>query len=129
MGKKKPGLEGLKGKIRGLQVQVDKQGGEETDISGAAFSYVYGEEYQRRHLKRIEKKRETEIRFSRRWRKGTGQAVKSNITDKESAKVKGAHGYIQGYNGIAIADRANQVIVAAESFGSGTGRKSRLRMR
>jgi hypothetical protein len=45
--------------------------------------------------------------------------VKSNITDNESAKMKGAHGYIQGYKGIAVADSKNQVIVAAEAFGSG----------
>jgi hypothetical protein len=34
--------------------------------------------------------------------------------------IKGAHGYIQGHNGIAIADSKSQVIVAAEAFGSGS---------
>jgi len=33
--------------------------------------------------------------------------------------MKGPHGYIHGYNGIAIADSGNQVIVAAEVIGSG----------
>jgi hypothetical protein len=49
-----------------------------------------------------------------------GEEIKSNITDNESALIKGAHGYIQGYNGIAVADSANQVIVAAEAYGSGS---------
>jgi hypothetical protein len=52
-------------------------------------------------------------------RKGTsGEEVQSNITDNESAKIKGPHGYIQGYNGIGIADSGNQIIVAAEATGS-----------
>jgi hypothetical protein len=46
--------------------------------------------------------------------------VKSTITDQESALIKGAHGYIQGYNGIRIGDRANQGIVAAEAYGRGS---------
>jgi hypothetical protein len=33
-----------------------------------------------------------------------GEEVQSNITDNESALIKGPHGYIQGYNGIAVAD-------------------------
>jgi hypothetical protein len=33
--------------------------------------------------------------------------------------IKGPHGVIQGYNGIAIADSKSQVIVAGEAFGSG----------
>jgi transposase/stalled ribosome alternative rescue factor ArfA len=47
-----------------------------------------------------------------------GKEVQSNITDNESAKILGPHGVIQGYNGIAVADSENQVIVAAEVFGS-----------
>jgi transposase len=45
--------------------------------------------------------------------------VQSNITDNESAKIKSSKGIIQGYNGIAVADEKNQVIVAAEAFGRG----------
>jgi hypothetical protein len=44
--------------------------------------------------------------------------VKSNITDNESGKIKGAHGTIQGYNGIAVADSRNQVIIAANAWGT-----------
>lgn len=46
-----------------------------------------------------------------------GKEIKSNITDNESAKIKCSRGVIQGYNGIAVADEKNQVIVAAECFG------------
>jgi transposase len=46
-----------------------------------------------------------------------GKEIQSNITDNESAKIKSSHGVIQGYNGIAMADDKNQVIIAAESFG------------
>jgi hypothetical protein len=48
-------------------------------------------------------------------RKGSGgEEVKTNITDHERAKLKGPHGYIPGYKGIAVADDANTVLVAAE---------------
>jgi transposase len=47
------------------------------------------------------------------------QEVQSNITDNESALIKSPHGYIQGYNGITIADSGNQIIVSAEAIGSG----------
>lgn len=45
--------------------------------------------------------------------------VKSNITDNDSAKMKTGHGVIQGYNGVAAVDGKHQVVVAAETFGSG----------
>ena len=52
-------------------------------------------------------------------RKGLSDTeVKSNITDNESALIKSKEGYIQGYNGVAIADSANQVIMCAEVTGS-----------
>ena len=40
----------------------------------------------------------------------------------------GPHGYIQGYNGIAVADSGNQVIIAAEAVGSGPEGNSLPRM-
>jgi transposase len=46
-----------------------------------------------------------------------GKEIQSNITDNESAKIKCSHGVIQGYNGIAMVDAKNQVVVAAEPFG------------
>ena len=74
-----------------------------------------------RSIERLEKKLEKLDRFLKTAepKKGTsGEEVQSNITDNESAKIKGPHGYIQGYNGIAIADSGSQIIVSAEASGS-----------
>jgi transposase len=49
----------------------------------------------------------------------TGNVVKSNITDNESAKMSTSHGIIQGYTGVAMVDKEHQVIVHAEAFGVG----------
>lgn len=48
-----------------------------------------------------------------------GRENQSNITDNESAKMKTSKGVVQGYNGLAVSDAKNQVIVYAEAFGSG----------
>jgi len=48
-----------------------------------------------------------------------GGEIQSNITDNESARMKTSHGVIQGYNGQALVDSKNQIIVHAEAFGSG----------
>jgi transposase len=53
---------------------------------------------------------------------GTGKTkreVKSNITDNESAKMTTSKGTIQGYNGVASADKKHQIIIDAQAFGSG----------
>ena len=47
-----------------------------------------------------------------------GEIVKSNITDNESGKIQCSDGVIQGYNGIAVADSKNQIIVAANAYGT-----------
>lgn len=47
-----------------------------------------------------------------------GRARQSNITDNESAKMKSSHGVIQGYNGLAVVDETNQVIIHAEAHGN-----------
>ena len=53
-------------------------------------------------------------------RKGvSGKTVKSNITDNDSAKMRTAHGVIQGYTGVAAVDEKHQVVVHAEAFGQG----------
>lgn len=49
----------------------------------------------------------------------SGNVIKSNITDNDSAKMKTGHGVIQGYNGVAAVDSKHQIVVAAEAFGSG----------
>lgn len=47
----------------------------------------------------------------------TKKALKSNITDNESAKMKTSHGVVQGYDGVAVVDSRHQVVVSAEAFG------------
>jgi len=49
----------------------------------------------------------------------SGKPVKSNLTDNESALMKGAHGVIQGYTAAAAVDDRHQVVVHAEAFGVG----------
>jgi hypothetical protein len=81
------------------------------------------QERRQRHIDRIEKKIErldTFLQTAEPRIGGSGGEVQSNITDPESARIKSPHGYIQGYNGIAIADSAHQIIVSAEAFGSGS---------
>lgn len=48
-----------------------------------------------------------------------GKEVKSNVTDNESAKMTTSKGTIQGYNGIASADKKHQIIIDAQVFGTG----------
>jgi transposase len=47
----------------------------------------------------------------------SGRVKKSNLTDNESAKMKSAHGVIQGYDGVAVVDAKHQVVVHARAFG------------
>jgi transposase len=47
----------------------------------------------------------------------SGRVKKSNVTDNESAKMKTAHGVIQGYAGVAVVDAKHQVVVHARAFG------------
>lgn len=49
----------------------------------------------------------------------TGKEISSNLTDNESAKMKTAHGVIQGYNSQALIDDKHQVIIHGEAFGNG----------
>lgn len=49
----------------------------------------------------------------------SGKAIKSNITDNESAKMKTSHGVIQGYTGVTTVDSSHQIIVHAEAYGQG----------
>ena len=73
----------------------------------------------------IEKLQKTADRLER-WLKDNrakigkqGREIKSNVTDNESALMVTSHGTIQGYNGQALVDSKNQVIVHAEAFGAG----------
>lgn len=49
----------------------------------------------------------------------SGNERKSNITDPQSAKMSTNHGVIQGYNGIAVVDEKQQIIVFAQAHGEG----------
>ncbi|MEW5818509.1 MAG: transposase, partial [Spirochaetota bacterium] len=52
-----------------------------------------------------------------------GNIRKSNITDNDSAKMPSSHGVIQGYNGIAVADKKHQIVITAEAYGNGNEQK------
>jgi hypothetical protein len=75
-----------------------------------------------RQIKRLQKQAERIERWLQE-NKGkygtTGKEIISNLTDNESAKMKTAHGVIQGYNGQALIDAKHQVIIHAEAFGRG----------
>ncbi|WP_395341252.1 transposase [Ningiella sp. W23] len=45
------------------------------------------------------------------------KAIKSNITDNDSAKMLTSKGTIQGYNGVAISDDKHQIIMQAQAWG------------
>lgn len=88
------------------------------------YRKTLGEDKERweRQIKEVEKKlkRYREFLATAERKEGvSGAEVQTNITDRESAKIKGPHGYIQGYNGIAIADSKSQVVVCATAIGSG----------
>jgi transposase len=90
----------------------------------APFKKTMGDDGERRKksIERLEKKLQKLDLFLKQAepKKGvSGEEVKTNVTDPESAFIKSSHGYIQGYNGIAIADSGNQVIITAEAIGSG----------
>ena len=88
--------------------QNDLLGKEEREADKKKFEYL--EEKADKILEFIETHEDR--------RGASGEIIKSNITDNESGKIKGPHGVIQGYNGIAVADSKSQVIVAANAYGS-----------
>lgn len=58
-------------------------------------------------------------------RKGArGRALKSSMTDIDSAKMASSRGVIQGYNGVAVADAKHQIIVGAEAIGHASEAKA-----
>ena len=120
--KKKTDLEKMLNKILFRHQELDKD--ENSRKKQEPFRKTLGDDQKRRerHIRRIEKKLKKINKFlstAEAKISTSGQEVQTNITDIESARIKGPHGYIQGYNGIAIADSGNQVIVSAEAIGSG----------
>jgi transposase len=119
--KKKADLEKLGKKLAKQHRERDRK--ENRKLNKTCREFIEKKEYHQRHMERIEQKIAKLEGFleTAEPRQGSGGSeVQSNITDNESAKIKGAHGYIQGYNGIAVADSARQVIVAADAIGSGS---------
>jgi transposase len=53
-------------------------------------------------------------------RSARGSVRKSNVTDNESAKMATQKGVIQGYTAVAAVDEQAQIIVAADTLGSGS---------
>ena len=69
-----------------------------------SFKKTMGDDQERREqsIERLEKKLERLNDFLDKAEPRTGisgEEVQSNITDNESALIKGPHGYIQGYMG------------------------------
>lgn len=76
---------------------------------------------KRAQIERLQKKAERIERFLKEHDPKIGRQgreIKGNITDNESATMVSSHGIIQGYNGQALVDSKNQVIVHAEAFGN-----------
>jgi transposase len=99
------------------QVEADKR--DDADEKSESSSGLLNREKQIERLKKkaqqIEKfLKENGAKIGRR-----GKEIKSNITDNDSATMFTSHGTIQGYNGQALVDAKEQVIVHAEAFGEG----------
>ena len=95
------------------QIEADKQPG----IKEERSSVILQKEKQ---IKRLQDKAER----IEQWLKDNGpkigkqgREIKSNVTDNESTTMVGVHGLVQGYNGQALVDSENQVIVHGEAFG------------
>ena len=97
------------------QVKVDRR--EDEDMPERR---LFGGVERGRQIERLRKKAEC----LERWLKENGsklgrqgREIKSNVTDNESALRVTSHGTIQGYNGQALVDSKDQVIIHAEAFG------------
>jgi stalled ribosome alternative rescue factor ArfA len=113
-------LRNKRAKIGRLVEKLIQQHKDDDDKSGGGSGNGEAEKKFAEQIKRYEgqiKKLEAFDRTSPERKGSRGKEVQSNITDNESAKIQGPHGVIQGYNGIAVADSKNQVIVAAEVYG------------
>jgi transposase len=83
------------------------------------------DEETKKHFLERQKKLNRQIEKISEFLEGTekkegkrGQEIQSNVTDNESAMIMSPSGYIQGYIGVAVSDRKNQVIISAEAVGS-----------
>lgn len=112
--------EKIENKVKGLleeQVEADKEDDDDEKPGGPT-----GISKREKQVERLQKQADRIEKFLRdngpKMGK-QGREIKSNITDNESATMVTSHGTIQGYNGQAIVDSKNQVIVHGEAFGDG----------
>jgi transposase len=77
------------------------------------------EEQYIKTVKKQIKKIETFLKTHKEKIGKSGDPIKSNITDNDSAKMKTSKGTIQGYDAVAAVDDQDQIIVHAEIFGQG----------
>jgi transposase len=112
--------EKIENKVKGLleeQVEADKEDDDDERTGGSS-----GISKREKQVERLQKQADRIEKFLRdngpKMGK-QGREVKSNITDNESATMVTSHGTIQGYNGQAMVDSKNQVIVHGEAFGDG----------
>jgi hypothetical protein len=120
--KKQARLEKFAEKLLKRHKELDKS--EDAKKKQKPYKKTMGDDRERRerHRARVEKKlRQLEefLKYAEPKLGVSGAEVQTSVTDPQSAKIKGPHGYIQGYNGIAVADSGNQVIVCAKAVGSG----------
>jgi len=89
----------------------------EADAAGEAGPVQAARGKQIDTLKRAAKKVKDWLKSNEDKLGATGRAIKSNLTDNESAKMKTSKGVIQGYDGVAMVDAKHQLVVHAEAFG------------
>ena len=75
-------------------------------------------EKRQKHLQRQIEKIGDFLEEMERKEGKSAEEVKSNVTDNESAMIYSSKGFLQGYIGIAVADKKHQVIVTAQAVGS-----------
>jgi len=117
IGQKRDRIEAKVRRIIEEQIQVDKN-----DAGDEKATRSFDRSNREKQITRLQNKadkieqwlEDNEAKIGRQ-----GKEIKSNVTDNESAMMVTTHGTIQGYNGQALVDDSNQVIVHAEVFGDG----------
>lgn len=111
--KKKEKLEELVREAMADHKRNDSEGGG----GGGATS-----DKERKRIERLQAKAERIEKFLAEKEPKVGRQgveIQSNITDNDSAKMKTAHGIVQGYNAHALVDEDHQLVIRAEAMGEG----------
>ena len=72
---------------------------------------------RQKHLRRQIEKIDNFLKTMEQKEGKRAKEIKSNVTDNESAMIRSSAGYLQGYIGIAVSDKQNQIIINAEVVG------------